>query len=121
MTWVYFQGSGNLLKGEEVAAIGYSGNGRGLNNSAFQGIRDIGPIPQGTWLIGAKFDSQTHGRYCLRLHPSADTTTFGRSGFLIHGDNKQGNQSASHGCIILPYQAREMIWCSNDHVLTVVA
>jgi hypothetical protein len=45
----------------------------------------------------------------------------GRDGFLIHGDNKLGNRSASHGCIILDRVTRQKIADSKDRHLIVVA
>ena len=35
------------------------------------------------------------------LKPDSSNNMFGRSNFQIHGDNKKGDGSASHGCIIL--------------------
>lgn len=32
---------------------GYSGNGEGLNNAAAQNQQNVGPIPQGTYTVGA--------------------------------------------------------------------
>jgi hypothetical protein len=46
---------------------------------------------------------------------------FGRSGFLIHGDNSKGNSSASNGCIILPRWARLEVAGSPVKSLLVVA
>jgi hypothetical protein len=43
----------------------------------------------------------------------------GRSLFRIHGDNAQND--ASHGCVILPRNIRELIWNSGDRALTVIA
>jgi hypothetical protein len=46
---------------------------------------------------------------------------FGRSGFLMHGDNIRLPGTASEGCIILPRDLREAIWNSADHTLEVIA
>jgi hypothetical protein len=46
---------------------------------------------------------------------------YGRSAFLIHGDNFQNDRSASSGCIILPRTVRETVWDRGDHLLTVLA
>src|ERR1035438_5538324 len=40
------------------------------------------------------------------LTPESGTNTFGREGFLIHGDSVQNPGTASHGCIILPQLGR---------------
>ncbi len=55
----------------------------------------------------------------IRLVPDAATELFGRSGFLIHGDNASG--TASQGCIIIGGAAnRQRIWNIGDHRLQVV-
>jgi hypothetical protein len=46
---------------------------------------------------------------------------FGRSGFLIHGDNAEMNHTASDGCIILSHDIREQIDESEDRVLIVTS
>lgn len=103
-----------------MVGIGYSGHGDGLNNPAAQTEHDIGPIPQGEWTIGAFFDDPGgKGPIVCDLTPLPETLTFGRSGFMIHGDNSQGNHSASHGCIILGRKYREMIAASGDNTLVV--
>ena len=61
------------------------------------------------------------GPMSMRLTPQDGTDTFGRDGFLIHGDNQDMNHTASHGCIILPKIIRAAISASGDHVLEVVA
>jgi len=47
-------------------------------------------------------------------------STFGRDGFLIHGDSVRHPGDASEGCIILPRRFRERIWTSEDTDLEVV-
>lgn len=122
--WNYSQSSGALLDATgKCVATGYSGHGDGLNDGDLQDVVDVGPIPRGLWSIAPPRDTATHGPYVLPLTPHADTETFGRDGFLIHGDEVEhaGEHLASHGCIILPHDAREAIWNSNDHLLKVVA
>lgn len=125
--WAYAQKSGELrqddsLKNDQPAAIGYSGAGAGKNNPEMQNLTNVGPIPQGNWTIcGPPFDSEDHGPYVLRLQPAAETETFGRTGFLMHGDSKEHPGSASRGCIILPRAVREQVWTSGDHDLKVVS
>jgi len=53
----------------------------------------------------------------MDLSPSAATNTFGRSAFLIHGDNL--SHTASHGCVILRRDVRERISASTDRTLVV--
>ncbi len=54
----------------------------------------------------------------MRLAPVPGTQTFGRDGFLIHGDNRR--HDASQGCIILDRAARDRIGNSADTRLNVV-
>jgi hypothetical protein len=122
--WTYRQTSGQLSdKNGAIVATGYSGApGVTKNNPAYQDIHNEGPIPQGRWNIGNLTVGQTpHGPYVLHLFPEAGTNTFGRSGFLIHGDSIVNPGGASEGCVIMPRPIREQIWTSNDHELTVIA
>lgn len=106
-----------------MLAVGYSGHGPGLNNPTAQAAPDVGPIPRGLWSIGAPRDTPEHGPFVLPLIPHSATDCCGRSGFLIHGDEVEhpGEHLASHGCIVLPREAREQIWQSGDHVIEVTA
>lgn len=124
MPWVYSQTTGELADPNgALAGRGYSGHGDGLNATEFQNVPDVGPIPEGTWQIVASMDTDTHGPFVLVLEPLNGTETFGRSGFLIHGDEIEhpGQHLASHGCIVLARSMREAIWASTDHTLEVVS
>jgi hypothetical protein len=117
--WEYSQSSGVLQRGS-YAAVGYSGaEPDGKNNPAMQSVHNVGPIPQGQWtIVGPPVDLVPEGPYVLRLEPQPSTITFGRSGFLIHGDTTPpGN--ASQGCIIMPRPTRQAIWASEDYQLNV--
>ena len=107
-TWVYEQKTGKLSIKGEVVGEGYSGNGEGLNNPKFQDKRDVGPIPRGNWKIGEVFKHETKGPITMKLTPDGHDAR-GRDNFLIHGDNKKGDKSASEGCIILPKELRTKI------------
>lgn len=120
--WTYKQSTGELSDaGGFIVATGYSGHGDGVNNPAMQDVPNVGPIPQGLWSMGAPADSPSHGPFAIPLAPHADTETFGRSGFLMHGDEvaHAGEQLASLGCVIMPPDARHQAWDSGDHVLKV--
>ena len=120
--WTYAQKSGELQQDGKPVATGYSGAGAGKNNPALENVPNVGPIPQGDWTIaGPPVDTPDHGPYVLKLQPAASTETFGRSGFLIHGDSKEHPGSASHGCVILPRAVREQVWNSGDRELEVLA
>lgn len=115
--WKYIQASGQLEDPTgKVIATGYSGHGPGRNSPAMQNVHDIGPIPVGTFHIGAAEDSKQLGPVAMPLTQLAGDT-FGRSGFFIHGDDLQ--HDASHGCVILPHDVRLEINKSNDKMLIV--
>lgn len=126
-TWV--QAAGKLFGDGALLGSGYAGgnlgkNPQGKNNPLMQAIHSVGPIPQGRYLIqGPPFVHPSAGPFCLRLLPCAGTDTFGRSGFMVHGDTPPpGN--ASEGCIVLPRPVREALWArvqAGDQMLTVVA
>lgn len=119
--WHYLQTTGELLHDDQHIAFGYSGaEGDGYNNPDMQDVHGKGPIPQGRWLIvGPPVDYPTHGPYVLHLEPAAGTNTFGRSGFLCHGDAVGRPGTASEGCIVMGRFVREQIWNSGDRDLIV--
>src|SRR5436305_15310341 len=118
--WIYNQSDGTLTHDGAPAGEGYSGFEEGKSNSAMQSVHDVGPIPQGLYQIGPPHDTPTHGPHVMALTPAAGTNTFGRDGFLIHGDSIANPGAASHGCIILPRTIRDEIAASGDHQLQVV-
>ena len=104
----YSQSSGGLICTSGLSCSGYSGSGQGLNNPAAQGQLNIGPLPRGSWIVGQP--NTRRGPMTLPLSPVPGTDMDGRSGgFLIHGDNRRGNNTASTGCMILPRDCREQI------------
>ena len=125
--WTYKQSTGDLLHNGRHIGYGYAGHEEGINNPAMQDVRAVGPIPRGLWRITAPYNSDTTGVYTMKLlakdaAPGDDThQPTGRGAFRIHGDNRQMDRSASHGCIILARSYREIIWQSGDHDLEVVA
>jgi hypothetical protein len=121
--WTYSQSTGELTNPSGIIlGVGYSGQGEGLNNPAKQDVPDVGPIPQGQWSIGEFFDDLGgKGPVVAHLIPAEGTETFRRSGFLIHGDNKAVNHTASHGCIILTRTIRQIVRASEDRTLEVTA
>jgi hypothetical protein len=124
--WTYVQSTGDLFdpNGQRMWT-GYSGFAPdGKNNPAAQDEANIGPIPRGTYTIGAPECVETdgpHGPFVLPLTPDPSNEMFGRSGFLCHGDSIEHAGSASHGCIIMPLAIRTQIASSNDDQLVVVA
>ncbi|MTJ80837.1 MAG: DUF2778 domain-containing protein [Telmatospirillum sp.] len=122
MAWQYSQSTAELRwNGITVTRSGlYSGHGAGRNNPGLQGSPNIGPIPQGRYAIGSPFHHPHAGDYTLRLTPQPETNTYGRSGFLIHGDSRTHPGNASSGCIIAQRLIRQRIWSSGDRILDVV-
>lgn len=121
--WRFVQKTGELFHDGELEGYGYSGFGSGRNNPEMEREPNIGPLPVGYYTIGAPRDLNggSHGPFVLPLEPDMHTQTFGRSGFLIHGDSIGHPGMASHGCIILARVIRERIAASGDNVLYVSA
>lgn len=118
--WTYSQSTGVLKRDAETISKGYSGFGEGKNNGAMEQVPNVGPIPRGRYEISAPYDTTTHGPYVMALAPQPGTETFGRSGFLIHGDSIENPGQASHGCIILPRVARNLIGKSCERFIDVI-
>lgn len=95
----------------------------GVNEPSLQDEPYVGPIPEGLYLIGEPINTIKHGPYALPLTPDAANQMFGRSDFMVHGDEiaNPGQHLASEGCIILDRNLREQIWASGDRQLNVVA
>lgn len=122
MTYIYSQATGSLTKDDKLVGVGYSGHGDGKLNPDMQDIRDEGPIPRGFWRIGTPYDSESHGPHVMSLTPLEATETFGRSGFLMHGDAVSHPGNASLGCIIMSRPIRDQISAGleEDNLLEVV-
>ena len=118
--WTYEQASGRLSKDGIQLATGYSGFGDGKNNPRFEATHDVGPICCGLWTIcGPPYTTAEHGPYVLRLEP--DSATYGRTGFLMHGDSILHPGEASKGCIIMDRITRTRVYQSGDTKLMVVS
>ncbi len=99
--------------------IGYAGRSFGRNNPDAEFEKNLGPLPSGRYAVSVPFHHPRKGPLVFRLHPATDNVMKGRSGFLIHGDNTQGD--ASHGCIILDRRSRQKLADANLTSLTVVS
>ena len=122
MSLVYAQRTGDLYADGQWVTRGYSGaDPDGKNQPSAQEIPDCGPIPCGQYTITSFLTTtQEHGPDVMTLEPNEGTNTFGRSGFLIHGDSKTNPGKASKGCIVLSHFARDFIWGSGIRLLIVV-
>lgn len=118
MTWTYQQGTGSFLRGNSLLGTGYSGFSTGRNNPGMEDIPEVGPIPRGKWKIGPAYDDKHLGPTVMHLDPDGHDAHF-RTAFRIHGNNITND--ASHGCIILTHDIRQMISMSDDRELEVVA
>ena len=117
--WTYSQGSGALARNGVVLTSGYSGWRQGKNHADMEDQPDVGPIPHGVYLIGRPHTSSRHGPHAMTLTPAEGTETYGRFGFLIHGDSIEHPGEASEGCIILALRFRRMIADSQEDTLVV--
>lgn len=129
LVWIYQQSSGEIWHvlnpdtanaSIDYVGSGYSGNEEGLNNPDEEDVPFVGPIPEGTYSIGSPYDSAKTGPNSLPLTPEYGTDTYGRSSFLIHGDNSAADFSGSEGCIVTGPSARATIINSDDNTLEVV-
>jgi len=103
--FLYVQSTGAIYRPDgSWLADGYSGRAQGLDNPEMEAVISTGPIPTGIYTLGDVNDEK--GPYTIRLIPASANDMHGRSGFLIHGDNKEVNHTASEGCIIMPRLAR---------------
>lgn len=120
MSWTYQQSTGKLLDpvGEWIGT-GYSGHGSGLNNPAMEAVPEIGPIPTGTWLIGAAATLPILGRLVMPLSP-VDFDPHGRAGFFMHGDSAAMDHTASCGCIVIGPADRQQVAEGLDRRLEVI-
>lgn len=112
MTLIYSQSNGTLSyapagENPRILGRGYSGHPPYVNDPEAEALKARGPIPRGCYRVSSPWDHVRLGPVVFFLEPVDAKVMFGRSGFLIHGDNKYGNRSASHGCIILPRKVRD--------------
>jgi RHS repeat-associated protein len=99
-TFTCWNASGQIY----ASCRGYSGNGIGLNNPTAQHLQNVGPIPQGRYTVGGT--TTRRGAGTRPLAPDPTNNMHGRAGFLLHGDNRAANNTASQGCIIIPAKCR---------------
>lgn len=119
--WIYQQSTGKLTRDGELVAIGYSGHGADKNVAADEGVKNMGPLPVGTYTIEAAITDPRLGPLAMRLLPFASNSMLGRADFFIHGDSPAHPGEASEGCIVLPNMARLIIDRDPDRRLQVVA
>lgn len=120
--WIYVVRTGRLFQNDAFKASGYSGAGSAKNDPTQQDKHNLGPIPVGVYMIGKAIETTaSHGPVVMPLTPVAYSETWGRNGFLVHGDSLVHPGMASHGCIILNRPMREEIAASMDRLLVVLS
>lgn len=126
--WTYHSDTGVLEHNGVVIGRGYSGHAPnssgvppdGINNPLLEADPDVGPIPRGQYAIGKFFNDSEKGPIVADLIPLPQIQTFGRSGFMMHGDNVEMDETASLGCIIMAHDIRANVASSGDTALQVV-
>ena len=88
-------------------ARGYAGNGQCKNNPDCEHQRNKGPLPIGRYRV-VSIDHPRFAEPVFRLL-QLEGPTYGRGGFLIHGDSRKTPGQASQGCIVLGYADRVAI------------
>ena len=118
--WVYEQKTGELYHYDngDLVGKGYSGRPSALNDTKQEHLKGIGPIPRGLYAIGHPRGSEKTGRFVMDLTPLGHMA-LGRTGLQIHGDNKEGNRTASSGCIVLGPRERSEI-ANGSPILQVI-
>lgn len=100
----YLVSTGELYECGELIGRGYSGVlGPCRDNPDCEGQSAQGPIPCGLWRMTVAKPVERFTAPVIRLLPWQHTAR-GRTGFLIHGDNKAGD--ASTGCIVMGFATR---------------
>lgn len=102
----------------EFSTCGYSGWGASRNRAGDTHLPGRGPIPVGRYRIVPAYRPRLVDPV-FALLPDAGNQMFGRSGFLIHGDNP--THDASKGCIILWRAARVVLADLRPKILEVCA
>jgi hypothetical protein len=86
-----------------------------------QAVENIGPIPEGLFIIGPAYTHPILGPLTMNLVPQVGTNMFGRFAFRIHGDSKEHPGNASDGCIVQEEPNRVAVSTSPDRLLKVVS
>lgn len=100
MSFQYIIESGEFLRDGHIFMYGYAGRDGGKNNPLMTYVKDIGPLPCGSYTIGDPYNDESLGPVCFKLEPDQSNQMFGRSLFRIHADSIAHPGDASHGCIV---------------------
>ncbi|WP_105664279.1 tlde1 domain-containing protein [Cronobacter dublinensis] len=119
MTWEYDVATHTFTRNGESYTAEYAGASGYKDDTSQECVKNSGPLPRGTYTIGAPHHSPHTGKYTLDLTPSSLNDMCGRSAFRIHGASKAHPLDSSEGCIVAPLSARKSIWESGDTELKV--
>jgi hypothetical protein len=126
MAWTFEIRTGKFYDPDgKFVSKGYAGgncgkNPEGIDNPDDEGLKNIGPLPEGLYTFGTPIPQSHLGKFAIPLIPDAANDMKGRSAFFLHGDTTPPGK-ASEGCIIQPRTTRDAAWASSDHQLRVVA
>ena len=116
--WLYSQTTGRLTQNGALIGVGYAGHPPYVNDPTAQSQHNIGPLPEGLYIIGEAVTNDL-GPLAMPLEPDLANEMYGRSGFFIHGDNPEHPGWSSNGCIVISHDVRQQISVSPDRALTV--
>lgn len=116
---LYGQAGGELFRNGHFVGIGYSGLAEGLNNSSFQDVRGMGPIPRGLYAVGEWFD-HPHLGPCVAVLTPVDHDALRRTELFIHGAHMNDEHDSSNGCIVVGPRERHELRDSGDKELRVI-
>lgn len=118
----FSQSTGVMRLSDGRIANCYAGHGDGKNNPFMQGVKNIGPLPQGCYKAITKIEDSHLGPYALHLDPDeatrAEIIILGRDpdSFFCHGDSISHPGDASDGCICAMIQVRQFIWLEDKDI-----
>lgn len=119
MTWEYDVTTHTFTRAGEKHKANYAGASGYKNDTSQECVSNKGPLPRGTYTIGAPHNSAHTGKYTLNLTPNLSNNMCGRSAFRIHGASSKKPLDSSEGCIVAPLSVRKSIWASGDRELKV--
>lgn len=98
--------TGKLYDGPVLVGQGWAGHLTGNDNPSMEDIKNVGPLPEGSYTIGDPLDGTSLGPLAFPLTPAITNKEYGRSDFFIHGAALTHPEMSSDGCIIQPHVAR---------------
>lgn len=124
MTYYYYQNTGRFKGGSgewAVNTLGYSGQGAGYNNPAYQCVSNTGPLPATVYKLAycrnTMHDPPVQRPCAFYLEPQRPSEMCGRSEFFVHGcqccttgdDSNPPAAGCSAGCVVLSYANRRKL------------